>query len=79
MNKAVSETNVILNTAISPSRWFILSNKIISEKSVQRCNSRLWVANESIHFGTNSEVNCFGIVEKLEKVHHEVTAHWKTR
>ena len=79
MNKAVSETDVIPNTAISPSLWFILSNKIISEKPIQGCNNRLWVASKYMHFSTNSDVNCFGIVEKPEKVHHEVTAHWKTR
>ena len=79
LNKAVSETNVIPNTAISPSLWFILSNKIISEKPIQGCDSRLWVARKYMRFGTYSDVNCFGIVEKPEKVHHEVTAHWKTR
>ena len=32
MNLAVSDTNVILDTAISPSLWLIPSNMIIQKK-----------------------------------------------
>ena len=50
MNQAVTDTNVVLNIAISPSLWLLPSNLILLNKPIPGYNNKLKVSNESIWF-----------------------------
>ena len=59
MNIAVSSTNVILNTAISPSLWLIPSSMIILKNPIEGYNNKLKVSSEGMKFGINKKLNFF--------------------
>ena len=60
MNVAISATNVILNTAISPSLWLIPSSLIILKNTIEGYNNKLKVSNENMVFGINKKLNYYG-------------------
>ena len=64
MNIAVSSTNVILNTAISPSLWLIPSSMIILKNPIEGYNNKLKVSSEGMKFGINKKLNFFPTKEK---------------
>ena len=53
MNRAITDTNIILNLAISPSLWLLSNNMIILKKPVPGYNNRLKIANAFMKFGYN--------------------------
>ena len=61
MNEAVSATNVILNTAISPTLWLIPSSLIILKNPIQGYNNKLKVSTEDMVFGINKDLNYQGV------------------
>ena len=65
MNEAVRDTNVILNTAISPTLWLIPSSLIILKNPIG-CNNKLRVSIQDMVFGINNKLNYQG-EEKEEK------------
>ena len=70
-NQVVSDTNVVLNVAISPTLWFLPSNLIILNKPIPGYNNKLKVSNESMKFGLNNDINREPIKEKhIEKEKH---------
>jgi hypothetical protein len=62
MRKAIRDTNVVLNTAISPGVMLIPSNMIILTKMVSGYNNILTLANSGMRFGKNDGVNYFDII-----------------
>ena len=67
MNEAVSATNVILNTAISPILWLIPSSLIILKNPIEGYNNKLKVSTENMFFGINNNLNYSGKKEEKEK------------
>ena len=59
MRKAIKDTNVVLNTAISPGIILIPSNLIILDKMVAGYNNVLKLATKGMKFGKNEDVNYF--------------------
>ena len=59
MRKAIKDTNVVLNTAISPGIILIPSNLIILDKMVPGYNNVLKLATKGMKFGKNDNVNYF--------------------
>ena len=59
MRKAIKDTNVVLNTAISPGIILIPSNLIILDKMVAGYNNVLKLATSGMKFGKNDDVNYF--------------------
>ena len=57
MRKAIVDTNVILNTAISPGMILIPSDMIILKNKIPGFNNILTIADPSMKFGKNSDVN----------------------
>ena len=57
MRKAIKDTNVVLNTAISPGIILIPSNLIIFDKMISGYNNVLKLATNSMKFGENDDVN----------------------
>ena len=57
MNKAVSDTNVLLDTAISPTLWLIPSSLIILKNPVEGYNNKLKVSTPDMVFGINKGLN----------------------
>ena len=60
MNRAITDTNIILNLAISPSLWLLSNNMVILKKPVAGYNNRLKIACISMKFGYNP-INYYGI------------------
>ena len=60
MNLAISDTNVILDTAISPSLWLLPSNMMIQKTVIPGYNNMLKVATKNIKFGLNKNINYCG-------------------
>ena len=50
MNQAISSTNVVVNTAISPTLWLIPSSLIILKNPIDGCNNKLKVSSENMIF-----------------------------
>ena len=48
MNQALTDTNVVLNIAISPSLWLLPSNLILLNKPIPGYNNKLKVSNENM-------------------------------
>ena len=72
MNRAVSDTNVILNTVVSSSLWLISSSLIILKEPIIGYNNKLKVAIEGMRFGVNQSVNYVGVKKvHLKKIHQE--------
>ena len=71
MNQAISSTNVVLNTAISPTLWLIPSSLIILKNPIEGYNNKLKVSDENMVFGINENLNHvatpsgYGEVKKL--------------
>ena len=63
MNQAVTATNVVLNTAISPTLWLIPSSFSILKNPIEGYNNKLKVSNENMVFGVNDNLNYFGKVK----------------
>ena len=58
MNKAIQDTNVVQNLAISPSLWLIPSKMVILKKPIPRYNNMLRTATDSgMKFGVNLSLN----------------------
>ena len=66
MRKAIKDTNVVLNTAISPGIILIPSNLIILDKMVAGYNNVLKLATKGMKFGKNDNVNYFKPSEESE-------------
>ena len=66
MNEAITATNVILNTAISPTLWLIPSSLIILKNPIEGYNNKLKVSTEDMKFGINKKLNFYGKEEKLQ-------------
>ena len=60
MNQAISSTNVVLNTAISPTLWLIPSSLIILKEPIDGYNNKLKVSDENMVFGINENLNYYG-------------------
>lgn len=71
MNLAVSDTNVILDTAISPSLWLIPSNMIIPKIIIPGYNNMLKIADKSMKFGLNKNANYYVSVGNSQKKIHQ--------
>ena len=70
MNVAVTATNVILNTAISPTLWLIPSSLIILKNPIEGYNNKLKVSTQDMRFGINKGLNYYKkspVKKKLEK------------
>ena len=61
MNKAVSDTNVVLNLAVSPSLWLLPSSVVILKNPIDGYNNKLRIASEKMRFGINLNVNFVGV------------------
>ena len=57
MNQAVTDTNVVLNIAISPTLWLLPSNLILLNRPIPGYNNKLKV------FGLNKDINRVPIKE----------------
>ena len=73
MNEAVSDTNVILNTAISPTLWLIPSSLIILKNPIEGYNNKLRVSTQDMVFGINKDLNYQGssVKKQLETLGEE--------
>jgi hypothetical protein len=68
MRKAIKDTNVVLDTAISPGVTLIPSNMIILNKMVSGYNNILTLAESGMRFGKNEGVNYHDIITRSEDV-----------
>jgi hypothetical protein len=66
MRKAIKDTNVVLNTAISPGVMLIPSNMIILTEMVSGYNNILTLASSGMRFGKNDGVNYFDTIKHLK-------------
>ena len=57
MQRALVDTNVILNTAVSPGVILIPSDMIILKNKIPGCNNILAIAGRTMKLGKNSDVN----------------------
>ena len=57
MRKAIQDTNVVLNMAITPGIILIPSNMIILKNKVEGYNNVLTLATDAMKFGVNTGVN----------------------
>ena len=57
MNRAITDTNIILNLAISPSLWFMSNNLLIIKNPIKGFNSKLQVATINMNFDVNENLN----------------------
>ena len=71
MRKAIKDTNVVLNTAISPGIILIPSNLIILDKMVVGYNNVLKLATSGMKFGKNDNVNHFEPTEESSPANTE--------
>ena len=72
MNKAVSDTNVVLNLAVTPSLWLLPSIVVILKNPINGYNNKLRIASEKMRFGINPNVNFVGVKNKPpKKIHQE--------
>ena len=73
MNLAISDTNVVLDTAISPSLWLLPSNMIIQKTVIPGYNNMLKVATQNMKFGLNKNINYYGTINKNtpKKIHQD--------
>ena len=64
MNRAITDTNVILNLVISPSLW--LSNNLIMIKNpIKGFNNKLQVVTINMNFGVNENLKKMDMQSKL--------------
>ena len=81
MNKAVSDTNAILNLAVSPSLCLLPSSVVILKNPIDGYNNKLRIASKKMRFGINPNVNFVGIKnEPPKKIHQkdQPTSHLDT-
>ena len=57
IRRAIKDTNVVLNMAISPGLILIPSNMIILKEKVAGYNNTLTLATKDMEFGSNADVN----------------------
>ena len=67
MRKAIKDTNVVLNMAITPGITLIPSNMIILKDKVDGYNNVLTLATNKMKFGINTNVNYFEPVSEEPK------------
>lgn len=67
MNKAITDTNVIQNLAISPNTWLVPGSMIILKERIAGYNNLLKRASEDMKFGINHSVNFTEIKKKVVK------------
>jgi hypothetical protein len=68
MRKAIKDTNVVLDTAISPGVTLIPSNMIILKEMVSGYNNILTLAESGMRFGKNEGVNYHDIITRSEDI-----------
>ena len=78
MNLAVSDTNVILDTAISPSLWLIPSNMIIQKTIIPGYNNMLKIASKNMKFGLNKNINYMETHKSSQKKTHQSASEAST-
>ena len=66
--KILDDTNVILNTVVSPSLRLLPSSLIILKNPIIGYNNRLKVASEGMKFGINQSVNYVGVKKHTPKI-----------
>ena len=54
MSRAIIDTNILLNIAVSPSLWLLSNNLILLKNPIPGYNNRLKIANTSMSFAYNS-------------------------
>ena len=69
MRRAIADTNVLLNLALSPGIILVPSNMIILEKPIPGYSNILTSASSKMRFGVNSKVNYVGLKKESKKVH----------
>ena len=57
MNRAITDTNIILNMAVSPSLWLLSNNLILLKNPIPGYNNRLKIASKDTKFGINEKLN----------------------
>ena len=72
MNQAISSTNVVVNTAISPTLWLIPSSLIILKDPIEGYNNKLKVSDENMVFGINENLNYYGVKQQPVKKQHNI-------
>ena len=60
MNKAVSDTNFVLNLVVSPSLWLLPYSVVILKNPIGGYNNKLRIASENTRFGFNPKINFVG-------------------
>ena len=79
MNLAISDTNVVLDIAISPSLWLLPSNMIIQKTTIPGYNNMFRVATKNMKFGLNKNINYYATIRKNtpKKIHQDstITSH----
>ena len=79
MNTAITATNVILNTAISPTLWLIPSSMIILKNPIEGYNNKLKVSSEEMKFGINKKLNFYGGENKTKLEGSEIKKDLKEK
>ena len=69
MRKAIADTNVILNMAITPRIILVSSDMIILKNKFEGFNNLLTLATNAMTFGKNNKVN---FVKSVEKSNEEI-------
>ena len=73
INRAISDTNIVLNLAISPSLWLLPSSLIILKNPIHGYNNRLKVATRDMKFDANN-INYYGTINRSKNVHQNMKA-----
>ena len=66
MNRTITDTNIILNLAISPSLWLMSNNLIIIKNPIKGFNNKLQVATINMNFGVNENLNKMNTQSELD-------------
>ena len=73
MRRAISDTNALLNLALSPGIILVPSNMIILEKPIPGYSNILTSASIKMRFGVNARVNYVGVKKESKKVYQPDT------
>ena len=74
MRRAIQDTNVILNLAVSPGIILVPSSLIILERPIPGFNNVLTTSTDSMQFGVNKAVNYIGVKKDPPKKVHQPDA-----
>ena len=72
MNKAIADTNVVQDLALTPNTWLIPSNMIILKQPIPGYNNRLRTATASMRFGVNQDVSRASTAAVVKKQHQPI-------